>query len=128
MFSNLPAMKLAQKAVAATVICGAVALGTGGAAFASTPTSASTPASASTTHHHRCARAGKALTKINKAEAAITTRLAKLQTEETTLTAGNHTKAAARVEKRITRLQKAETKAGSLASKIEAKCPSGTSS
>jgi uncharacterized protein HemX len=115
-------MKMAQKAVAATVICGAVALGTGGAAFATTPTS--TPA----THRHHCARAGKALTKINKAEAAITNRLAKWQAEETKLTAANHTKAAARVEKRITRLQKAETKAGSLATRIQAKCPSAVSS
>jgi uncharacterized protein HemX len=122
MFSNFPAMKMAQKVVAGTVLCGAVALGTGGAAFATTTTSA--PA----THGHHCARAGKALTKINKAEAAITTRLAKLQADETKLTAANHTKAATRVEKRITRLQKAETKAGSLATKIEAKCPSATSS
>jgi ABC-type transport system involved in cytochrome bd biosynthesis fused ATPase/permease subunit len=122
MFSNLPAMKMAQKAVAATVICGAVALGTGGAAFATTTTS--TPV----THPHHCARAGKALTKINKAEAALTTRLAKWQAAESKLTAANHTKAAARVEKRITKLQKAQTKAGSLASKIEAKCPTATSS
>jgi uncharacterized protein HemX len=122
MFSNLPAMKMAHKAVAATVICGAVALGTGGAAFATTTTS--TPA----THPHHCARAGKALTKVDKAEASISNRLTKWQAQETKLTAANRTKAAARVEKRITKLQKAETKAGSLATKIKAKCPTATSS
>ena len=30
MFSKIPALKLAEKAVAATVVCGALALGTGG--------------------------------------------------------------------------------------------------
>jgi hypothetical protein len=123
MLSKIPAMKLVHKAVAATVICGAVALGTGGAAFAATP--GSTPAA---TGAHRCVRADKALARVEKAEAAVTQRLPKLQAEETKLTTKGRTKAAARVEKRIARLNKIETKAGALASKIETKCPSGTSS
>jgi CRP-like cAMP-binding protein len=119
MFSHFPAMTLAKKAVTVTVICGAVAVGTGGAAFATTTTSTSVT---------RCARAPKALTKITKVETAITRRLAKLQAQETKLTTAHHTKLAARVEKRITKLQKADTKAGALATKINAKCPSGASS
>jgi hypothetical protein len=119
MFTRIPAMKLVQKAVAATVICGAIALGTGGAAFATTTTSGSTPAAT----HVKCARAPKALSKITKAEAAITKRITKLQTAESKLTAKGHTKLAARVERRITQLKKVDTKAGNLATRIEAKCP-----
>jgi hypothetical protein len=123
MFTKSPAMKLAQKAVAATVVCGALALGTGGVAFAAT-----TGASATTGHHHHCARAPKALTKINKAEGTIAARITKLQTAEQKLTTAGRTKAAAKVESRITKLQKADTKAGALATKIEAKCPTVTPS
>jgi hypothetical protein len=123
MLSKIPAMKLVHQAVAATVICGAVALGTGGAAFAATP--GSTPAA---TGAHHCTRADKALARVEKAETAATQRLTKLQADETKLTTAGRTKAAARVEKRITRLNKIETRAGTLATKIESKCPSGTSS
>ena len=81
-----------------------------------------------TTRHITCARAPRALTKINKVEAAVTKRLPKLQAAETKFTTAGHTKRAARVEKRISRLQKAETKAGALAHKIDTKCPAATAS
>jgi hypothetical protein len=124
MFTKIPAMKLAEKAVAATVICGALALGTGGVAFATTTTAGSTPAAT----HTKCARAPKALSKITKVEAAITKRISKLQADETKLTAKGHTKLAAKVETRINQLKKADTKAGSLATKIENKCPTASPS
>jgi len=44
MFSHFPAMTLAKKAVTVTVICGAVAVGTGGAAFATTRRPPASPA------------------------------------------------------------------------------------
>ncbi|HXQ74861.1 MAG TPA: hypothetical protein VN791_00090 [Acidimicrobiales bacterium] len=122
MFTMTHAGKLAAKAVAATVVGGGLALGTGGAAFAATPTtgSGSTPAA---TGHLRCARAPKALARIDKVEAAVTKRLPKLQAAETKLTAAGHTKLAGRVEKRINRMEKVDTKVAALATKIEARCP-----
>jgi uncharacterized protein HemX len=122
MFSKIPALKLAEKAVAATVVCGALALGTGGVAFAATTGTGTTP------RHHHCARAPKALAKITKAETALSNRIAKLQTAETKLTAAGHTTLATKVENRISKLQNLETKASTLESKIEAKCPPVSSS
>jgi hypothetical protein len=116
-------MRFAEKAMAAIVICGALAVGTGGIASAATTTTA--PAA---TGHHKCARADKALTKVTKAESAIASRLAKWQAAETKQVAAGHTKIAARIEDRITKLQKAQTKAGSLASKIQTKCPTASTS
>jgi hypothetical protein len=124
MFSTVPAMRFAEKAVAATVICGALAFGTGGIASAATPTTTAPTA----TGHHKCARADKALTKVTKAESAIASRLTKWQAAETKQVAAGHTKIAARIEDRITKLQKAQTKAGSLASKIQTKCPTASTS
>jgi uncharacterized protein HemX len=120
MFSKNPAIKLAEKAVAATVVCGALALGTGGAAFAST--------TSTVPRHHHCARAPKALAKITKAETALTNRLTKLQSDESKLTSAGHTTLATKVENRITKLEKLQTKASALQAKIEAKCPPVTSS
>jgi hypothetical protein len=118
-------MKRAQKVVAATVICGALALGTAGVASAATPTGAgSAPATAT---HVTCARAPKALTRMAKVEHAISRRLPKLQAAETKAKAAGHTKVASRIERRIHRLQKVNTKARSLAKKINARCPQGTS-
>jgi len=126
MFTKIPAVKLAEKAVAATIICGALALGTGGVAFAapSTTVSGSTPASG----HVACTRAPKALAKITKVEKFAAKRLPALQAKSNRLTAAGHRKLASRVQKKIKNLQKADTKAGALAKKIEARCPSGTSS
>jgi hypothetical protein len=126
MFTKIPAVKLARKVLAATVVGGALALGTGGAAFAATSTtvSGSTPAAG----HVTCARAPKALAKITKVEKFAAKRLPALQARANKLTAAGHRKLASRVEKKIKKLQKADTKAGALATKIEARCPSGTSS
>jgi len=126
MFTRIPSMALAARALAATAICGAVALGTGGAAFATTPTAShSTPVTA---RHVTCARATKAMARINKAEATISARLPKLEAAESRLTTKGHTKLAARVEKRIQRLQTANGRLGGLATKIQAKCPTSTTS
>lgn len=126
MFTRSPAMKLAQKALASTAICGALALGTGGAAFASTSSaSGSTPAA---TRHSHCARADKALARIDKVEASISQRLTKLEATESTLTNAGHAKSAARVEKRIQHLQNRNDKAGAMATKIQTRCPTATAS
>jgi hypothetical protein len=68
------------------------------------------------------------LARIDKVEAAISKRGPKLQAAETKLTAAGHTKLAARVERRINRLKKVDTRAAALATRIEAKCPTGTPS
>ena len=125
MFTKIPAVKLAEKAVAATVICGAVALGTCGAAFAATSTTV--PGSTPAAGHVACARAPKALAKITKVEKFAAKRLPALQAKSNKLTANGHRKAASRLQKKIKNLQKADTKAGALAKKIEVRCPSGTS-
>jgi hypothetical protein len=124
MSTKIPALKFLTKSVAAVVICAAAAVGTSGAAFAATSTTAGSPPAAS--GHLSCARAPKALARITKVEGSITKRLPKLQAFETKMKAKGHTKAATFVSKRISRLQKVDTKAASLAKKIEARCPSGT--
>src|SRR5580693_6793954 len=98
MSKKIPARRWAAKAVLCAVTVSAVALGTGGAAFAGTTPSGSTPAAS---RHITCARASKALSRIDKVEAAVTKRLPKLEAAETRLTTAGHTKRAARVEKRI---------------------------
>jgi amino acid transporter len=125
MSTKIPALKFFNKAVAATVIGAAAAVATGGAAFATTTTVGSTPA---VSGHLSCARAPKALAKITKVEGAINKRLPKLEGAETTLKAKGHTKAAVAVAKRISAFKKADSKAAALAKRIEARCPSGTSS
>jgi hypothetical protein len=132
MLPKFPVRTLARQVVVAAVIGGAAALGTGGAAFAVAPSSTTTTSITSSSlpaaTHVTCARAPKALARITKVQGAITKRVAKLQADETKLTAHGHTKAAAKVESRITKLQKITTKAGTLAKKIDAKCPSVTAS
>ncbi len=127
MFTRIPSMTLAAKALAATAICGSLALGTGGTAFATTTTTASSSTPV-TMRHVTCGRATKAMTRITKAEAAISARLPKLEARESRLTTAGHAKVAARVERPIQRLQNADGKLGGLASKIEAKCPTTTTS
>ena len=127
MFTRIPAVRLVQKAVAATVVCGAVALGTGGAAFATTSTTNGSGA-ATTARHFNCARAPKALARINKVEAAVAKRLPKLAAAESKASSAGHSKLASRIEKRINTLDKVNSKAAALATKIEAKCPSGGNS
>ena len=124
MFTKIPAVKLAGKALAATALCGTLALATGGAAFAVTQTTAagSTPA----TGHLTCARAPKALARIAKVEKFAGKRLPALEAKVQKQTAEGHRKAVDRLQKKIKKMQKVDTKAGALATKIEARCPSGT--
>jgi hypothetical protein len=126
MFTKIPAMKLAQKALAATVVCGAVALGTGGAAFATTGTTNGS-GSTTTARHFNCARAPKILARIDKVEAKVTKRLPKLEAAESKASSAGHSKLAARIENRINKLEKVNTKVAALATKIETKCPAGNS-
>ena len=126
MFTKIPTGTLGRKALAGTVVCGALALGTGGAAFAAPPTTgAGSPPAAG---HVTCARAPKALARITKVQTFATTRLPVLEARANKLTANGHRKLAGRLQKKITKLQKADTKAGALATKIEARCPSATTS
>jgi hypothetical protein len=118
--------KWARRAVVATVVCGALALGSTAAASAATTTSAGpNPAAAS---HPTCARAPKALTRISKVEAAIWRRLPRLQAAEKKAVAAGHATRATHIETRIHRLQTIETRAGALAKRINAKCPTGAGS
>jgi hypothetical protein len=124
MFTKIRTVMPAEKAVAATLLCGALALGTGGMAFAATPSgSGATPA----THRVTCARAPKALTRITKVEKVISRRLPKLQAAEQKATTAGKTHFAARIEARIHRMQKVDTKIEALATKIQARCPSAAS-
>jgi hypothetical protein len=123
MFTTFPTRRLVTKALAGTVVCGALAFGAAGVA---SPAVTTTTAPAPVSTHVTCARAPRALAKIAKREAAGTKRLSKLQAAETKLTAKGHPKLAAKVEKRIARLHKAETRGGTLTKKIEAKCPGAT--
>jgi uncharacterized protein HemX len=127
MFTKIPAAKLAEKALAATVICGTLALGTGGAAFAVSQTTVpgSTPAASG---HVTCARAPKVLAKITKVEKFAGKRLPALEAKAQKLTAAGHRKLAGHLQKKIKNLQKADAKAGAMSKKIEARCPSGTNS
>lgn len=119
MFAKVTTMKLAHKAVAATLMCGVFALGMTGVASAATGAVAAPAA----TTHLSCARAPKALTRISKIEGAIGRRLPKWQAAEKKATAAGHTTRAGRIETRIHKLQKIDTKVGTLAKKINAKCP-----
>jgi hypothetical protein len=123
MFTKFATTNLAKKVVGAAVICGVLALGPGGVAFATTTTPTGAHATATPT---KCARADRALTRINRVEAAIGRRIPKLQTAEQKATAAGDTTLATRIGNRITRLQKIDTRIGTLAQKIEARCPSAT--
>ena len=124
-----------RKLLVATVATGALALGTAGVAGASAPTlttSSKAPGAATPLvtggkgrlSHFSCARAGKALTRIQKAEAAIAAGLPKLHAAESKATAAGRTRRAARIQKAISRLGRPGEAARlqKLATAIEAKC------
>jgi len=125
MLAKYAATKFAQKAVAATVVCGTLALGSTGVASAATPATAGAPAAVT---HITCARAPKALTRIARVESAIARRLPRLQAAQSKATAAGHATLATRIERRINRLQTVNTKAGALAEKVNARCPAPTRS
>lgn len=124
-----------QKLLVATVAAGALALGTAGVAGASAPTlaaSSNTPvattpqvtAGAGRLRHFSCPRAGKALARIQKAEAAIAAGFPKLHAAESKATAAGRTRRADRIQKAINRLGRPGESARlqKLATAIEAKC------
>ena len=124
-----------RKLLVATVAAGALALGTAGVAGASAPTLAAssgtpvatTPQAAPATgrlSHFSCARAGKALARIQRAEAAIAAGLPKLHAAESKATASGRARRAARIQKAINRLGRPGESARlqKLATGIEAKC------
>ena len=132
-----------RKLLVATVAAGALALGTAGVAGASAPTlaaSSGTPVATSSgtpvattppvapgtgrLSHFSCARAGKALARIQRAEAAIAAGLPKLHAAESKATAAGRTRRAARIQKAINRLGRPGESARlqKLATGIEAKC------
>jgi len=124
-----------RKLLVATVATGALALGTAGVAGASAPTlAASSNAPAATAphvtggngrlSHFSCARAGKALARIQKAEARVAAGLPKLHAAESKATAAGRTRRAARIQKVISRLGRPGEAARlqKLATAIEAKC------
>jgi hypothetical protein len=120
------AKRLAVGMAAATV----VSLGLGGLAGAATPAPPSTPAPATSPstapahRHFNCARAPRALARIEKAEAHIKADLPKLQAREQKAKAAGRTKAAARIQRRINRLEspKATARLDRLSAAIKTKC------
>ncbi|HEX7444473.1 MAG TPA: hypothetical protein VF320_11320 [Acidimicrobiales bacterium] len=124
-----------QKLLVATVAAGTLALGTAGVAGAAAPmltASSNTPVTTTPQvtagngrlSHFSCARAGKALARIQKAEAAIAAGLPKLHAAESKATAAGRTRRAARIQKAISRLGRPGEAARlqRLATAIEAKC------
>ncbi len=83
------------------VAVGALSLGTAGVAGAAAPAP----------HHYNCARATKALTRIEKEQARIAAGLPKLKASEARAVAKGKTVRAARLEKRIKRWESATFKA-----------------
>jgi hypothetical protein len=117
-----------KKLAAAMVVTGAMALGSVGVAVAA-PASGSGGGATSTPKapgHPTCANAPKALARIEKVEAKITTRLGKLDTAEQRATQNNHPKLAKRIQTRIDRLDTLQSKAQTRANKIDARCPGVT--
>jgi hypothetical protein len=96
------------------VAVGALSLGTAGMAGAATPTA----------RHFNCARATKALTRIEKAQARIAAGLPKLKAEEAKAAAAGKTVRVARLEKRINRWESTayKTHLTKRSSNIQAKC------
>ena len=110
-----------RKVIAIAGLSGALALGIGGVASATTT---STPPSGGTaTHTFDCSRAPRALARIAKLESKAGTWLPKAQAREATAQQNGHTTVADRIAKRIARVQKFQTRGTSIQQKIQAKCP-----
>lgn len=113
---------------------GALSLGTAGMAGAATTGTPAAPATSSPLTHFNCAKATKALTRIERGEARISAGLPKLTAAEAKATKAGHTRRAKRLEKRITRLEgsKYHARLTTRSAAIQAKChvpaPSATTS
>lgn len=104
-----------------------LSLGAGGLAGAATQTPTSSPPSTAAVPAHRhfnCARAPKALARIQKVEARIAAGLPKLEAAEQKAKAAGKTQRAQRIQRRIDRLESSKTKdrLSRLQSAIQAKC------
>jgi hypothetical protein len=116
---------------AATVVTAALALwSVGVAAAAPTPASppavAPTPASPRAVAHGRCSAAPRVLARIQKAEAKVAARLAKLQKFEQSAQANDRSKLAARIQHRISQLEALEARGHAHSARIEARCPASS--
>ena len=113
-----------KKLAAATVVTGALAMGSVAvAAAAPTPSASPAPAAAPGATHPRCADEPRALARIQQAEGKIATRLTKLATFEQWAQSNDHARLAARIERRIDRLETLQARGQARSSKIEARCP-----
>lgn len=115
------------KAAGALVVSGALALGTGGAAMASTPGAStpgsSTPGASPGAGQHGCALAPTALAYLQRVDARITKALPKLESVEAKAAGGGHPKVAARLSTRVKRLEKLQQRITARIAKIEKRCP-----
>jgi hypothetical protein len=115
---------------------GAIVIGMAGTAGATAPVPAATPAASTgatqpQTHsgsdraaHFNCARAPRALARIDRIEARISAGLPKLNQAEARAKAAGNTQRAARIQKRIDRLDSPALKSrlDRLTARIDAKC------
>jgi hypothetical protein len=106
----------------ATGVTLAAALSIGGAGVAG----AATPAAGGTPHHVTCAKAPKALARINRIDARIATWLPKAEAREQRAVADGDKTAAARIERRIQRVEKIHTRLDGLDHRILTKCAGTT--
>ncbi len=106
----------------AAVAVGVLSLGSAGVAGAAT-TTATAPTTTSAAHIN-CARATRALTRIDKIEARVNAGFPRLTRAEAKAKAAGHTKRATRIQKLITRLESAgvHTRLARRAAAIEAAC------
>lgn len=109
-----------KRIIATAAISGTLVLGGAGIA------SAATPAPSTTTHSYNCANAPKALARITKLETKAQTLQSKVAAREQKAQAAGRTKLAARLGRIVARIQKAETRGNTLMQKIEAACPSAS--
>jgi hypothetical protein len=113
--------------IVSTVAVGALSLGGAGLAAAASPAAPAVSVTAPGTAKlsaFNCSNAGRALTRIDKAEARIAAGLPRLQAAENKAKAAGHSRRAARIHQAITRLEgsKVKNRLARRAAAIEAKC------
>lgn len=112
-----------RKVAGAVVVSSALAVGAGGAAFASTP-GASTPAGPTPgAGLHSCALAPKVVAWLQHVDSRITTVLPKLESAEQKAAENGHTKVADRLGTRIKKLENRQQRVTARIARIEKRCP-----
>ena len=118
------------KVAGAVVVSGALALGTGGAALASTTGTSSagtsSPGTSPGAGQHGCALAPTALAHLQRVDARITKALPRLEAMETKMAGSGHPKVAARLSTRVKRLENRQQRITARIARIEKRCPDAT--